>query len=86
MGNPPCGAQDKMRFAPFFGILSQSRARGKGQRGKLKKGRGKRGIFEGAVVNKRRGEAPRPTECNKKCGKRADVGIGPYGGFTDRTS
>ena len=43
-------------------------------------------IFEGAGVNGRRGEAPRPTECNKKCGARADVGIVPYGGFTDRTS
>ena len=25
------------------------------------------------------------THC-KECGKRADVGIGPYGAFTDRTS
>lgn len=70
-----------MRFAPFFGILSQNRVRGKGQRGKLKEERGKWGIFEGAGVNGRRGEAPRPTECNKECSKRADVGTGPYGGF-----
>ncbi len=47
----------------------------------MKEERGKWGIFEGAVVNKRRGEAPRPTVCNKKCGKRDDVGIVPYGGF-----
>ena len=47
----------------------------------MKKERGKWGIFEGAGVNGRRGEAPRPTECNKKCGARADVGIVPYGGF-----
>lgn len=43
-----------MRFAPFFGILSQNRVRGKGRRGKLKEEWGKWEIFEGAGVNGRR--------------------------------
>ena len=51
---------DKMRFAPFFGILSQNRVRGKGRRGKLKEERGKWGIFEGTGVNGRRGEGTPP--------------------------
>ena len=72
MENPPCGAQDEMRFAPFFGILSQSRARGKRRRGKLKKERGKWGIFEGAGVNKRRGEGTPPYNALFRQGGRED--------------
>ena len=66
MENPPCGAQDEMRLAPFFGILPQSGARGKGRRGKLKEERGKWGIFEGAGVN----------------GERAVGDAGPHGEVT----
>lgn len=72
-----------MRFAPFFGILPQSRARGKGRRGKLKEEWGKWGIFEGAVVNGRRAvvDAGPYGEATRSAVRRADVGIVPYGGF-----
>ena len=46
----------------------------------MKEERGKWGIFEGAVVNGRRDEAPRPTECNKKCGKAGRCGHRPLRG------
>ena len=56
----------KCALRPFSGILPQSGARGKGQRGKLKEEWGKWGIFEGAGVN----------------GERAVGDAGPYGEVT----
>ena len=72
-----------MRFAPFFGILPQSGARGKGRRGKLKEEWGKWGIFEGAGVNGRRavGDAGPYGEVTRSAVGRDDAGIVPYGGF-----